>query len=178
MFDECDDELKQIVYKRQVLEKQEQDNKQYENLNFTMDDLLLIKDKQEIDNYIHPENIINTFTRWNLLEKTEKQKLIAKYIDDIEIEKLGAKIEIKKINLRKSFYYDLINYHNSYDTPLDLFMFIDEDKLPIPIAHNDFRTRIKIENYVNKLKEMYDVNYYEIIPNENFTNLSFNLIMT
>lgn len=56
--------------------------------------------------------------------------------------------------------------------PLDLFMFIDEDKLPIPIAHNAFRTRIEIENYVNKLKEMYDVNYYEVIPNENFTNLS------
>ena len=55
--------LKQIEYKRQVLEKQEQDNKQYENLNFTVDDLLLIKDKQEIDNYIHPENTINTFTR-------------------------------------------------------------------------------------------------------------------
>ncbi len=55
--------LKQIEYKRQVLEKQEQDNKQYEILNFTVDDLLLIKDKQEIDNYIHPENTINTFTR-------------------------------------------------------------------------------------------------------------------
>ena len=52
-------------------------------------------------------------------------------------------------------------------------MFIDEDKLPIPIAHNGFRTRIEIENYVNKLKEIYDVNYYEIIPNEDFTNLSF-----
>ena len=39
---------------------------------------------------------------------------------------------------------------------------------------NDFRTKIGIENYVNKLKEMYDViNYYEIIPNEDFTNLSF-----
>ena len=165
--------LKQIEYKRQVLEKQEKDNKQYENLNFTVDDLLLIKDKQEIDNYIHPENTINTFTRQNFLEKIEKQKLIAKYIDDIEIEKIGTKIEIKKINLRKSFYYDLIEYHNNYDTPLDLPVFIDEDKLPIPIAHNGFRTRIEIENYVNKLKEMYDVNYYEIIPNEYFTNLSF-----
>ena len=41
--------IKQIEYKRQVLEKQEQDSKQYENLNFTMDDLLLIKDKKEIE---------------------------------------------------------------------------------------------------------------------------------
>lgn len=34
-----------------------------------------------------------------------------------------------------------------------------------------FRTRIEIENYVNKLKEMYDVNYYEVKPNKDFTNL-------
>ena len=52
-------------------------------------------------------------------------------------------------------------------------MFMDEDKFPIPVAHNGFRTRIEIENYVNKLKEMYDVNYYEVIPNKDFTNLSF-----
>ena len=55
----------------------------------------------------------------------------------------------------------------------DLFMLMDEDKFLIPVAHNGFRTRIKIENYVNKLKEMYDVNYYEVIPNKDFTNLSF-----
>ena len=138
-----------------------------------MDDLLLIKDKKEIEDYLHPENIIDLFVRWNHLDKTNKQKLISKYIDDIEIEKLGTKIEIKKLNLRNSFYYDLIDYHNNYDTPLDLFMFMDEDKFPIPVAHNGFRTRIEIENYVNKLKEMYDVNYYEVIPNKDFTNLSF-----
>ena len=134
---------------------------------------MLIKDKKEIEDYLHPENIIDLFVRWNYLDKTDKQKLISKYIDDMEIEKLGTKIEIKKLNLRNSFYYDLIDYHNNYDTPLDLFMFMDEDKFPIPVAHNGFRTRIEIGNYVNKLKEMYDVNYYEVKPNKDFTNLSF-----
>ncbi len=41
------------------------------------------------------------------------------------------------------------------------------------VVYNGSRTRIEIENYVNKLKEMYDVNYYEVIPNKDFTNLSF-----
>ena len=72
-LDEFDNELKQIEYKRQVLEKLEQDNKQYENLNFTMDDLLLIKDKKEIEDYLHPENIIDLFVRWNHLDKTNKK---------------------------------------------------------------------------------------------------------
>ncbi len=56
-----------------------------------MDDLLLIKDIKEIEDYLHPENIIDLFVHWNYLDKTNKQKLISKYIDDIEIEKLGTK---------------------------------------------------------------------------------------
>ena len=51
-------------------------------------------------------------------------------------------------------------------------MFTDKDKFPIPIAHNGFRTRIEIENYVNKLKEMYDINYYGVISNKDFTEKS------
>ncbi len=54
------------------------------------------------------------------------------------------------------------DYHNNHATPIDLFMFMDEDKFPIPVAHNGFRTRIEIENYVNEVK-----------PNKDFTNLSF-----
>ena len=57
-LDEFDNELKQIEYKRQVLEKQEQDSKQYENLNFTVDDLLLIKDKKEIEDYLCKQVLI------------------------------------------------------------------------------------------------------------------------
>ena len=50
---------------------------------------------------------------------------------------------------------------------------MDEDKFPIPVAHNGFRTKFEIKNCINNLKEMYDVNYYEVISNKNFTNLSF-----
>ena len=40
---------------------------------------------------------------------------------------------------------------------------MDEDKFPIPVAHNGFRTKFEIKNCINNLKEMYDVNYYEVI---------------
>ena len=52
-------------------------------------------------------------------------------------------------------------------------MFIDEDKFPIPVAHNGFKTKIEIENYFNKLKEMYHVNYCEVKPNKDFTKITF-----
>ena len=66
-------------------------------------------------------------------------------------------VYINTFNSKISF-----DYHNNYATPVDLFMFMDEDKFPIPVAHNGFRTRIEIENYVNEVK-----------PNKDFTNLSF-----
>ena len=70
-------------------------------------------------------------------------------------------VYINTFNSKISF-----DYHNNYDTPVDLFMFMDEDKFPIPVAHNGFRTRIEIENYVNEVK-----------PNKDFTNLSYTLKM-
>lgn len=173
-LDEFDNELKQIEYKKELLEKQQQDVKQYENLNFTMDDLLIIQDKRDIEMFLHPENLIYNIHDFKHSSREDKQRLIAKYVDDIEIEKVGDKIEIKNINLRKSFYYDLIEYHNNYDTPFDLYFFVDDDDYPIPMAHNGFRTRLQINEYVNKLKNMgYDVNYYEVIPDDDMKDLSF-----
>ena len=39
--------------------------------------------------------------------------------------------------------------------------------------HNAMDESTATINDVNKLKEMYDINYYEIKPNKDFTNLSF-----
>ena len=36
-----------------------------------------------------------------------------------------------------------------------------------------FKIRKQVKEYFNKLKELYDVNYYEIIPDNNFDNLYF-----
>ena len=80
---------------------------------------------------------------------------------------------MKKINIRKSFFNDLVDYHYKYDAPLVLYIFEEENNLPIPTAHNGFRTRLEIENYINKLKESYDVNYYEVIPNKELSNINF-----
>lgn len=172
-MDSFDNELKQIEFKRKELLQKQKEQKQYESLNFTVDDLLVVRDKQIIDNYIHPENIIHTFTKWITLSREEKQKIISTYIDDVEIEKIGEKIEIKNINLRETLFEDMRNYHIKYNTPLDLYIFEDESGSPIPIAHGELRTREQAKEYANKLKKFYDVNYYEVIPNDDLTDMSF-----
>ena len=172
-LDEFDKDLKQIEYKKEMLVKKQNDFKQYENLNFTIDDLLLIRDKKEIDTYLHPENVINTIKNWESLSKEEKQKIISTYIDDIEITKDGIDLNIDKVNYRKSFYYDLMDYHKKYDFPIDMYQYVDEYNHKIPLAKDIKMTREEINKYVNKLKEMYDVNYYEIVPNDASNILKF-----
>ena len=159
-------EIEKIIPKEKILQNVQM--KKYTSFKIGGEAEVLIKistleELTKIIKYINQKNI-QTFILGN------GSNLL---VSDEGIKGIVLKIEIKKLNLRNSFYYDLIDYHNNYDTPLDLFMFMDEDKFPIPVAHNGFRTRIEIENYVNKLKEMYDVNYYEVIPNKDFTNLSF-----
>ncbi len=103
----------------------------------------------------------------------EKQKIISTYIDDVEIEKIGEKIEIKNINLRESLFEDIKNHHIKYNTPLDLYIFEDESGSPIPMAHGQLKTREQAKEYANKLKKFYDINYYGVIPNDDLTNMSF-----
>ena len=44
----------------------------------------------------------------------------------------------------------------------------------IVIKNNKYLMFDECDNvYVNTFKNMYDVNYYEVIPNKDFTNLSF-----
>ena len=110
---------------------------------------------------------------YHMLSREEKQKLIATYIDDIEVKIENGKLKIEKINVRKSFYADLLEYHNKYEVPIDINLFVDEYKDPIPTSFKGFKTRKQAKEYFNKLKELYDVNYYEIIPNDNFDNMYF-----
>ena len=93
-IEDFDKEIKHIEYKKKELNKKLQDQKQYENFNFTVDDLLIIQDKQEIDNIVNPKLYLLRIIKWFELKKEEKQKMIAKYIDYIEIEKKNNKIEI------------------------------------------------------------------------------------
>ena len=98
------------------------------------------------------------------------------YILIVSFTKTKDKVEITNINLRKSFHRDLIEYHIKYGTPYDLYLFKDNNDNCIPVSHNGFKTKTQAKEYVDKLKKMYDVNYYEITADENLKNISFESI--
>ncbi len=173
-IDEFENEIKQIEFKKQKLNKEWQDQKQYENLNFTIDDLLILEDKYNLDTFINPKEFMNKITNYQNKSRKERQKMIATYIDNLEISKNNNKLKIEHYHFRKSFLTDLLTFNEEYKLPLNYSLFEDEYGLSIP-QNYEVKTRDESRNYFNKLNSIlgkeYKLNYYEIDTNDNLTNL-------
>ena len=172
-INEFDKELKHIEFKRNLINQKILEQKQYENLNFTVDDLMIIKDKKTIENYIMPDKILMNISNYIMLPRIDKQKFISRYIDNIEVEKRENKISIINVNFREDLFVDLLNYHKEYKLPIDIHIFEDSNNNSIPIQVDGFKTKEEANLYKNKLKTFYNINYNEVEINEELEG-SFN----
>ena len=173
-LEDFDKEIKHIEYQKSDLEKRQKEQKQYELLSFTLNDLLIIQDMQEIEFYTNPDVLNN----WSNKSKEEKQKIIGKYIDNITIEKKNNKFEISNIEFRKNYLEDMIYNHYKFNTPCNVYMYEDEYGIPLKLNH-ELKTMKEAENYFKRLEKYvgdYKLNYYisEIDEKENRFNYTQN----
>lgn len=173
-LEDFDKEIKHIEYQKSDLEKRQKEQKQYENLSFTLNDLLIIQDMQEIEFYTNPDVLNN----WSNKSKEEKQKIIGKYIDNITIEKKNNKFEISNIEFRKNYLEDIIYNHYKFNTPCNVYMYEDEYGIPLKLNH-ELKTMKEAEDYFKRLEKYvgdYKLNYYisEIDEKENRFNYTQN----
>ena len=173
-LEDFDKEIKHIEYQKSDLEKRQKEQKQYENLSFTLNDLLIIQDIQEIEFYTNPDVLNN----WSNKSKEDKQKIIGKYIDNITIEKKNNKFEISNIEFRKNYLEDIIYNHYKFNTPCNVYMYEDEYGIPLKLNH-ELKTMKEAEDYFKRLEKCvgdYKLNYYisEIDEKENRFNYTQN----
>ena len=173
-LEDFDKEIKYIEYQKSDLEKRQKEQKQYENLSFTLNDLIIIQDIQEIEFYTNPDVLNN----WSNKSKEDKQKIIGKYIDNITIEKKNHKFEISNIEFRKNYLEDMIYNHYKFNTPCNVYMYEDEYGIPLKLNH-ELKTMKEAENYFKRLEKYvgdYKLNYYisEIDEKENRFNYTQN----
>ena len=173
-LEDFDKEIKHIEYQKSDLEKRQKGQKQYEDLSFTLNDLLIIQDIQEIEFYTNPDVLNN----WSNKSKEDKQKTIGKYIDNITIEKKNNKFEISNIEFRKNYLEDMIYNHYKFNTPCNVYMYEDEYGIPLKLNH-ELKTMKEAENYFKRLEKYvgdYKLNYYisEIDEKENRFNYTQN----
>ena len=173
-LEDFDKEIKHIEYQKSDLEKRQKGQKQYEDLSFTLNDLLIIQDIQEIEFYTNPDVLNN----WSNKSKEDKQKIIGKYIDNITIEKKNNKFEISNIEFRKDYLEDMIYNHYKFNTPCNVYMYEDEYGIPLKLNH-ELKTMKEAEDYFKRLEKYvgdYKLNYYisEIDEKENRFNYTQN----
>ena len=153
-----------------------QEQKQYENLSFTVDDLLILQDKHNIDNFVKPEKFFANLYSWLNLPREKKQKIISTYIDNFVVVRKNDKTIIKETNFRSSFISDMIMYHEEYGLPLNFPLLRDDYGYSLPM-NKEIKTTEQANNYFNKLVETlgseYKLNYYEIETNDDLTDLGF-----
>lgn len=88
---------------------------------------------------------------WNKLTKEQKSKLIMKYIDSIEIERVKDEIVIKKININKKE-----NMNIGYMFRNDCFdMIININDRDIILSNEN--TKDDIDKYINSLSKFYNI---------------------
>ena len=173
-LEDFDKEIKHIEYQKSDLEKRQKGQKQYEDLSFTLNDLLIIQDIQEIEFYTNPDVLNN----WSNKSKEDKQKIIGKYINNITIEKKNNKFEISNIEFRKNYLEDMIYNHYKFNTPCNVYMYEDEYGIPLKLNH-ELKTMKEAEDYFKRLEKYvgdYKLNYYisEIDEKENRFNYTQN----
>lgn len=111
-----------------------------------------------------PDNYIKTFNEWDILDRLEKQKIIAKYIDNIVSEKDNNKINIISSEFRSSYLKDLQVNHNEYGMPYNIPLFKDDLGCFLNMNH-DIKTEEEVKKYFDKLCSTltdYKFNYYEV----------------
>lgn len=177
-IEDFDKEIRHIDYRKLELEKQIENQKQYDNLSFTLDDLLVIKDKQEIDSIVNQDYELNLVYDWISLSKEEKQKLIAKYIDYMEIEKIGELYKLKYIEVHESLLMEKLKNHKEYNAPFEIIPFEDSDGNN-PSFNLEERTKDKAEKYYKHLKEYVSnytdlpINYHEAVYDFDINDATF-----
>ena len=174
-INDFDKEIKHIEFQRKDLLKKQKEQKQYENLNFTIDDLLILQDEQEVDSFVNPESYLQNFNKWDKLEKSEQQRIIGKYIDNITIEKNADYIKIVNGNFRESYLKDIRTNHDDYGIPYNFNIFKDDYGYKLNMNH-EVRTKEEAKKYFDKLCKImsdYKFNYYVIDTDDDLKNIKF-----
>ena len=174
-INDFDKEIKHIEFQRKDLLKKQKEQKQYENLNFTIDDLLILQDEQEVDSFVNPESYLQNFNKWDKLEKSEQQRIIGKYIDNITIEKKANYIKIVNGNFRGSYLKDIRTNHDDYGIPYNFNIFKDDYGYKLNMNH-EVRTKEEAKKYFDKLCKImsdYKFNYYVIDTDDDLKNIKF-----
>ena len=139
------------------------ENEQVNNLNLTIDDILIKRDMDFI-NKVKLPILYNAFEdSWDDLDRCDKAKIIMRYIDDIELELINNKYRVKLVNFRTTFYKE---YKELFDKGyIDLKRKITHSfngiSIDSKVRFSNYLPFKEVYKHLMRLNECYEVNFYK-----------------
>ena len=140
-----------------------------ETFNYSPHELLAQRDLEK-EKMIRLDTLNSLLkSKWNDMDKSEKQEFISKFIDTIEIKKDSkGNLILEKINFRNGFIKELLKFYNAG---------IFDVAVPVMIGDNEEcikggrMTEDELNRYLTKMNEHFETSFYEMYETiDNETN--------
>ena len=159
-MDDFKEDYKLIEDKLANLEGKKLDLINLETFNYSPHELLAERDLER-EKMIRLDTLNSLLkSKWNDMDKTEKQEFISKFIDTIEIKKDDKEnLILEKINFRNGFIKELIRFYDAgiFDVAVPVMINSNEE-----IIKGSRMSKDELNKYLNKMNEYFETSFYEM----------------
>lgn len=159
-MDDFKEDYKLIEDKLANLESKKLELINLETFNYSPHELLAERDLER-EKMIRLDTLNSLLkSKWNDMDKTEKQEFISKFIDTIEIKKDDkGNLILEKINFRNGFIKELIRFYDTgiFDVAVPVMINNNEE-----IIKGSRMSKDELNKYLNKMNECFETSFYEM----------------
>ena len=159
-IDDFKEDYKLIEDKLANLESKKLELVNLETFNYSPHELLAERDLEK-EKMIRLDTLNSALkTKWNGMDKSEKQKFISKFIDTIEIKKDSkGNLIFEKINFRNGFIRQLVKFYDAgiFDVAVPVMIGNKEKCIKGGRMNEE-----QLDKYLSKMNEHFETSFYEM----------------
>ena len=159
-IDDFKEDYKLIEDKLANLETKKLELVNLETFNYSPHELLAQRDLEK-EKMIRLDTLNTVLkTKWNGMDKSEKQEFISKFIDTIEIKKDSkGNLVLEKINFRNGFIRQLVKFYDAGIFDVAVPVMVDDKEETIKGGRMNEE---QLEKYLSKMNEHFETSFYEM----------------
>ena len=162
-IDDFKEDYKLIEDKLSNLETKKLELINLEKFNYSPHELLAERDLEK-EKMIRLDTLNSLLkSKWNVMNKSEKQEFISKFIDTIEIKKDNkGNLILEKINFRNGFVNQLLKFYDVgiFDVAVPVMINNEEDYIKGSRMNEE-----QLNKYLSKMNEHFETSFYEMYEN-------------
>lgn len=159
-IDDFKEDYKLIDDKLANLESKKLELVNLETFNYSPHELLAQRDLEK-EKMIMLDTLNTVLkTKWNGMDKSEKQEFISKFIDTIEIKKDSeGNLILEKINFRNGFIRQLVKFYDAgiFDVAVPVMVGNKEETIKGGRMNEE-----QLDKYLSKMNEHFETSFYEM----------------